>query len=145
LLFKPKLPLTSIQNGATWNECKARYAELDGVVHGASTIPNRYERLKTAFIVMRDEDNLRLFSAKKVLEDDFNQKKWALIAAEIVKDGGDNYDPEDLRRRFKQLMDKAGFAVDEGLAKNDADFKVDGADEVDEDMDMDDEDDSLAY
>jgi hypothetical protein len=94
---------------------------------------------------MRDEDNLRLFSAKKVLEDDFNQKKWALIAAEIVKDGGDNYDPEDLRRRFKQLMDKAGFAVDEGLAKNDADFKVDGADEVDEDIDMDDEDDSLAY
>jgi hypothetical protein len=26
---------------------------------------NRYERLKTAFIDMRDEDNLRLFSIKK--------------------------------------------------------------------------------
>jgi hypothetical protein len=94
---------------------------------------------------MRDEDNLRLFTAKKELEDDFNQKKWALIAAEIVKDGGNDYDPEDLRRRFKQLMDKAGFPVDEGLAKDDADFKVDGADEVDEDMDMDHEDESLAY
>jgi hypothetical protein len=27
--------------------------------------PNHYERLKTAFIEMRDEDNLRLFNVKK--------------------------------------------------------------------------------
>lgn len=114
---------------------------------------------------MRDEDNLRLFDIKKALEDDFNSRKWGMIAAEIVKAGGDQYDPEDLRRRFKQLMDKAGFKVNEGLARKDVDFKVDGADEEDENdddamggddeyaefahMDIDDEgddvEDSLAY
>ena len=149
-----------MQNGHTWADCKARYAELEGITYGASTIPNRYERLKTAFVSMREEDNLRLFDFKKALEDDFNKKKWALIAIEIEKDGGDTYDPEDLRRRFKQLMEKTGFDVHGGLARQDADFKVDGADEENEDidvagegehaeMDIDDEEDdggdSLAY
>jgi hypothetical protein len=100
---------------------------------------------------MRDEDNLRLFNAKKQLEDDFNARKWGLIATEIVKDGGAKYDPEDLRRRFKQLMDKAGFPVDKGLAQKDSDFKVDGVDEEEEDahggMDIDEDEDAgdLAY
>ncbi|KAG9679176.1 hypothetical protein KCU95_g17718, partial [Aureobasidium melanogenum] len=124
--------ITMRDAGHTWNECKARYAELEGVTHGNSTIPNRYERLKTAFINMREEDNLRLFNIKKKLEDDFNSKKWALIAAEIIKDGGAKYDPDDLRRRFKQLMEKSGFPVEEGLAKEDVDFKIDGDDEGEE-------------
>lgn len=82
---------------------------------------------------MREEDNLRLFNIKKTLEDDFNSKKWALIAAGIVKDGGAKYDPDDLRRRFKQLMEKSGFPVEEGLAKEDVDFKINGDDEGEED------------
>ncbi|KAH0083731.1 hypothetical protein KCU60_g15534, partial [Aureobasidium melanogenum] len=124
--------ITMRDAGHTWSECKARYAELDGVTHGNSTIPNRYERLKTAFINMREEDNLRLFNIKKKLEDDFNSKKWALIAAEIIKDGGAEYDPDDLRRRFKQLMEKSGFPVEEGLAKEDVDFKINVDDEGEE-------------
>ncbi|KAI4732232.1 hypothetical protein E4T50_17182 [Aureobasidium sp. EXF-12298] len=126
--------ITMRDAGHTWNECKARYAELEGVTHGNSTIPNRYERLKTAFINMREEDNLRLFNIKKKLEDDFNSKKWALIAAEIIKDGGAEYDPDDLRRRFKQLMEKSGFPVEEGLAKEDVDFKINVDDEGEEDQ-----------
>ncbi|KAH0371335.1 hypothetical protein KCU65_g2043, partial [Aureobasidium melanogenum] len=124
--------ITMRDAGHTWNECKARYAEIEGVTHGNSTIPNRYERLKTAFINMREEDNLRLFNIKKKLEDDFNSKKWALIATEIIKDGGAQYDPDDLRRRFKQLMEKSGFPVEEGLAKEDVDFKINIDDEGDE-------------
>lgn len=124
--------ITMRDAGHTWNECKARYAELEGVTHGNSTIPNRYERLKTAFINMREEDNLRLFNIKKKLEDDFNSKKWALIAAEIIKDGGAKYDPDDLRRRFKQLMEKSGFPVEECLAKEDIDFKINGDEEGEE-------------
>lgn len=81
---------------------------------------------------MREEDNLRLFNIKKTLEDDFNSKKWALIAAEIIKDGGAEYDPDDLRRRFKQLMEKSGFPVEEGLAKEDVDFKINLDDEREE-------------
>ncbi|KAK6004513.1 hypothetical protein QM012_008375 [Aureobasidium pullulans] len=124
--------ITMREAGHTWAECKARYAELDGVVHGNSTIPNRYERLKTAFINMHEEDNLRLFNIKKTLEDEFNSKKWALIAAEIIKDGGAEYEPDDLRRRFKQLMEKSGFPVEEGLAKEDVDFKINVDGEGDE-------------
>lgn len=81
---------------------------------------------------MREEDNLRLFNIKKKLEDDFNSKKWALIAAEIIKDGGAKYDPDDLRRRFKQLMEKSGFPVEECLAKEDIDFKINGDEEGEE-------------
>jgi hypothetical protein len=97
---------------------------------------------------MRDEDNLRLFDVKKQLEDDFNSRKWALIADGIVKNGGGRYDAEDLRRRFKQLMGKAGFDVDKGFALKDPDFKVDGADDDAQGggMDIDeDEDADLAY
>jgi hypothetical protein len=102
---------------------------------------------------MRDEDNLRLFNIKKELEDDFNSRKWGMIADGIVKDGGDCYDAQDLRRRFKQLMDKTGFPVDNGLALKDPDFKIDGVDEEDEDdtqgggMDIDEDEDAgdLAY
>jgi hypothetical protein len=96
---------------------------------------------------MRDEDNLRLFDIKKQLEDDFNSRKWALIADGIVKNGGGRYDAEDLRRRFRQLMGKAGFDVDKGFALKDSDFKVDGADEEDDDdaqgggMDIDEDED----
>ncbi|CAD0114745.1 unnamed protein product [Aureobasidium uvarum] len=111
----------------------ARYAELEGIKHGSSTIPNRYERLKTAFVNMVPEDNLRLFNIKAKLEDNFNKRKWALIAAEITKDGGAKYDPDDLRRRFKQLMEKSGFAVEDGLAKKDVDFNINADDNDEED------------
>ncbi|KAI4729823.1 hypothetical protein E4T49_02420 [Aureobasidium sp. EXF-10728] len=125
--------ITMRDAGQPWAACKARYAELEGIQHGSSTIPNRYERLKTAFVNMVPEDNLRLFNIKAKLEDNFNKRKWALIADEITKDGGAKYDPDDLRRRFKQLMEKSGFAVEEGLAKKDVDFNINNDDNDEED------------
>lgn len=77
---------------------------------------------------MRDEDNLHLFDAKKKIEEDFHKGKWALIAAEMVKNGSDDYHPQDLRRRFKWLMEKSGFNADSFMARKDGDFKTDEAD-----------------
>lgn len=81
---------------------------------------------------MRDEDNLHLFDAKKKIEEDFNKGKWALIAAEMIRNGSDDYHPQDLRRRFKWLMEKSGFDADAFMARKDNDFKVDEADAEDE-------------
>lgn len=116
----------------SWGDIKIRYAELDGSTHGSSTIPNRYERLKTAFVSMREEDNLLLFEAKKDIEEDFNNRKWELIAENVKERGGEEgilYDPMDLKRRFKQLMGKNGFPADEGLARQDVDFNIGEADD----------------
>ncbi|KAI5219609.1 hypothetical protein AUEXF2481DRAFT_2229 [Aureobasidium subglaciale EXF-2481] len=118
--------ITMREAGHDWAECKARYDELTGGDYGKSTVPNRYERLKTAFINMRDEDNLLLFDAKAKLDADYESKKWDLIAAEVHDQGGIFYDPNDLRRRFRALMERSGVPVDVGHARNDLDFHKPG-------------------
>ncbi|KAI5203316.1 hypothetical protein E4T39_04147 [Aureobasidium subglaciale] len=114
--------ITMREAGHDWAECKARYDELTGGDYGRSTVPNRYERLKTAFINMHDEDNLLLFDAKAKLDADYDSKKWGLIAAEVRDQGGILYDPNDLRRRFRALMERSGLPTDVGHARVDVDF-----------------------
>ena len=86
---------------------------------------------------MRDEDNLHLFDAKKNIEEEFNKTKWAMISKAIEDKSGSRIDPMDLKRRFKQLMEKTGFAVDEGFARKDVDFMGEG-DDFEEDVDVED-------
>ncbi|THZ86390.1 hypothetical protein D6C84_02575 [Aureobasidium pullulans] len=130
-----KVLITTRDAGGSWAECKAAYFKATGIQHGNSTLPNRYERLKTAFIDMRDEDNLHLFDAKKNIEEEFNKTKWAMISKAIEDKSGSRVDPMDLKRRFKQLMEKTGFAVDEGFARKDVDFMGEG-DDFEEDVDV---------
>ncbi|THZ02978.1 hypothetical protein D6C95_03838 [Aureobasidium pullulans] len=132
-----KVLITTRDAGGSWAECKAAYFKATGIQHGNSTLPNRYERLKTAFIDMRDEDNLHLFDAKKDIEEEFNKTKWAMISKAIEDKSGSRIDPMDLKRRFKHLMEKTGFAVDEGFARKDVDFMGE-RDDFEEDVDVED-------
>ncbi|THY29729.1 hypothetical protein D6D01_03475 [Aureobasidium pullulans] len=132
-----KVLITTRDAGGSWAECKAAYFKATGIQHGNSTLPNRYERLKTAFIDMRDEDNLHLFDAKKNIEEEFNKTKWAMISKAIEDKSGSRIDPMDLKRRFKQLMEKTGFPVDEGFARKDVDFMGEG-DDFEEDVEVED-------
>lgn len=76
----------------SWNKVKQRYSEITGEDYGKSTLPNRYERLKTNFITIRDEDNVILMEAKKEIEDEFDNTKWDLISQRLVEKSGGGYD-----------------------------------------------------
>lgn len=80
------------QNNVAWKTVKQRYCEITGEDYGKSTLPNRYERLMTNFIIIRDEDNVPLLEAKKEIEDEFDEQKWDLIAQRLVDRSGGAYD-----------------------------------------------------
>ena len=56
-----------------------------------STLPNRYQRLKDNFAIVREEDTIRIFDAKLKIEANFEDEKWDMIADHVKKHGGDTY------------------------------------------------------
>ena len=72
-----------------WAEVRAEWGRLTGESSGTSTLPNRYNRLKTSFAVVKEEDCPRLLAAKRTVEDAFEKSKWAMIAETVQKLGGD--------------------------------------------------------
>lgn len=91
-LSTPLSSLTKPQEGKEWREIRRAYAALDGSQHGTSTLPNRYERLKTNFVLVRAEDNALIVEVKRDVEDKFAVEKWGLIAEAVEGRGGGAYD-----------------------------------------------------
>jgi hypothetical protein len=60
-------------------------------VTSVSTLPNRYTRLKSNFVIINEEDNARLFEAKQEVEARFEKTKWTEIARLVEDKGGDSY------------------------------------------------------
>jgi len=77
--------------GKGWTEIRAEWEKLTGDKTGHSTLPNRYARLKSNFVVIREEDNQILLEAKIDVEAAFEKEKWGLIAAAMEKKGADSY------------------------------------------------------
>ena len=75
----------------SWAGIKAEWEKLTGEKIGVSTLPNRYNRLKINFAVVKEEDLPRLLEAKKTVEDAFEKGKWEMIANTVEKIGGDAY------------------------------------------------------
>lgn len=48
-------------------------------------------RMKINFSMIKEEDHVLLFEAKKHIESEMEEGKWSRIAGEIVSKGGDSY------------------------------------------------------
>lgn len=66
-----------------------------------------------------------LFDAFRTVEAAFDEKKWGLIAKEVRKLGGLEYEKEVCQRQFRRLLEKDGFDVDAGERRGDVDFQSD--------------------
>ncbi|RMY60678.1 hypothetical protein D0865_01393 [Hortaea werneckii] len=74
-------------NGKTWPEIRAAWETLTGEKTGASTLPNRYVRLKSNFTVVQEEDLPRLLEAKRSVEEAFEKGKWGMYKKMMLGQG----------------------------------------------------------
>ncbi|KAK1814946.1 hypothetical protein LTR12_010644 [Friedmanniomyces endolithicus] len=105
--------------GKGWTEIRAEWEKLTGDKTGHSTLPNRYARLKSNFVVIREEDNQILLEAKIDVEAAFEKEKWGLIAAAMEKKGADSYRGEVLHKQYKKMMLQANLAPPPGVKSKD--------------------------
>ena len=61
-------------------------------------------RLKSNFVVIREEDNPILIEAKQEVEAGFEREKWSLIAKAMEEKGTEAYRPDALSKQYKKLM-----------------------------------------
>lgn len=78
-------------SGSSWPEIRTAWEALTGEKTGASTLPNRYVRLKSNFTVVQEEDLPRLLEAKRSVEEAFERGKWGMVAEAVEKMGGTRY------------------------------------------------------
>ncbi|KAK4554041.1 hypothetical protein LTR86_008882 [Recurvomyces mirabilis] len=104
-----KMLLDQRDAGVDWAEIRTAWVKITKQNKlGPSTLPNRYARLKANFVVIKEDDNGRLVAAKQAVEKELEGKKWGFIAKRVVKLGGEEYDGEALRQRYKKLMSEHG-------------------------------------
>lgn len=85
--------LTLEQAGSSWNEITPLWEKLTkNKSPGKSTLPNRYQRLKDNFVVVREEDNVRIIEAKKQVDAEFEVERWERVAQVVANNGGDTYE-----------------------------------------------------
>ncbi|KAK4999735.1 hypothetical protein LTR66_001279 [Elasticomyces elasticus] len=77
------------KSGKPWADIRAAWESITGEKTGASTLPNRYLRLKANLAVVKEEDSLRLLEAKSLVEKTYENEKWTLIADQVKEMGGD--------------------------------------------------------
>ncbi|RMY63084.1 hypothetical protein D0863_10746 [Hortaea werneckii] len=91
-------------SGSSWPEIRAAWEALTGEKTGASTLPNRYVRLKSNFTVVQEEDLPRLLEAKRSVEEAFERGKWGMVAEAVEKMGGTRYRGDALQKQYKKMM-----------------------------------------
>ncbi|PSK40046.1 hypothetical protein B9Z65_7986 [Elsinoe australis] len=90
--------------GEEWDDIAAKYAEISGLKTDCkSTLPNRYNRMKTYFVTMNDEDAIALFQAKLQVDKEQADELWGRVAARVEEIGGMAYTPDALYRNWKRL------------------------------------------
>ncbi|KAL9103048.1 MAG: hypothetical protein Q9163_001878 [Psora crenata] len=107
------------EEGKDWASIRAAWKVITGEETGASSLPNRYNRIKCNMLRLKDGDGVRLFTAKTQVERDFETSKWALIAGVMVQKGGDDYPVEFLKKQWKELEAKGGLNALEAKADED--------------------------
>ena len=76
-----------------WPEIRKLWREITKhPTLGTSTLPNRYSRLKQNFVVIREDDNGHLITAKREVEKAHTDSKWEKIAKRVVELGGEKYE-----------------------------------------------------
>lgn len=130
------------QQGEPWSEVRRQVANLTGVEYGASTLPNRLERLKACFTSVRDQDvsvhdtdlpkllardvahntaqEAIFLTVKDQVEKDFEKGKWGVIAQTLRDEHGlELYTPDTLEKAFKNLSKRGTASSPSAVAAND--------------------------
>ncbi|KAF2219586.1 hypothetical protein BDZ85DRAFT_268682 [Elsinoe ampelina] len=90
--------------GEDWDTITARYGEISGLhTDCKSTLPNRYNRMKTNFVTINDEDAIVLFQAKIEVDKQMADELWGRVAEKVEEMGGMLYTPDALFRNWKRL------------------------------------------
>ncbi|RMY81271.1 hypothetical protein D0862_12411 [Hortaea werneckii] len=108
--------------GKSWPEIRAAWETLTGEKTGASTLPNRYVRLKSNFTVVQEEDLPRLLEAKRSVEEAFEKGKWGMVAEAVEKMGGEKYGGDALQKQYKKM--RLGQGIMPPLNVKDKDFEA---------------------
>ncbi|KAL3471827.1 hypothetical protein BJX99DRAFT_236649 [Aspergillus californicus] len=86
-----------------WTEITKVFFAKTGIQVGGSTLRMRYNTMKANFVSISEEDEARLTTLKKEIEDKFETEKWTRIADAIVANGGAKYPGTALQKKFKEL------------------------------------------
>ncbi|KAI6801896.1 hypothetical protein KC363_g8235 [Hortaea werneckii] len=112
-------------NGSSWPEIRAAWETLTGEKTGASTLPNRYVRLKSNFTVVQEEDLPRLLEAKRSVEEAFEKGKWGMVAEAVEKMGGEKYRGDALQKQYKKMMLGQGVMPPSNVKDKDFEAELD--------------------
>ncbi|GAM84644.1 hypothetical protein ANO11243_026430 [Dothideomycetidae sp. 11243] len=106
-MAKPRRKKVLSSAGEDWDAIASKYEELGGVrPKSRSTLPNRYQRLKTKFVLVQGRDSVRLIQAKINIEKAQETEKWQRIAQEVENLGGKTYtvrQPQTIGHFFRML------------------------------------------
>ena len=64
-----------------------------------------YSRLKSNFVVIKEEHCAILLEARQEVEASFEREKWNLISRAMEAKGADKYGANALRTQYKRLME----------------------------------------
>lgn len=63
-----------------------------------------HSRLKSNFVVIKEEHNALLLESKQEVEATFEHEKWLLVSNAMQAKGADKYKPVELQRQYKNLL-----------------------------------------
>ncbi|OQO07238.1 hypothetical protein B0A48_07808 [Cryoendolithus antarcticus] len=115
---------TKASAAVPWPEIHATWKEMTGTEPAASTLPNRFKRLRENFSTINEEDRPFLLDAKEEVEREWQAMKWAKIAERVKEKGGEGYQADVLQRPWKKLMVAEGLRPPPGLIDPDWQIEV---------------------
>nr|OQO28482.1 hypothetical protein B0A51_03294 [Rachicladosporium sp. CCFEE 5018] len=115
---------TKASAGVPWPEIHAAWKEITGTEPAASTLPNRFKRLRENFSTINEEDRPFLLDAKEEIEKEWQAIKWAKIAERMKEKGGEGYQADVLQRTWKKLMVAEGLRPPPGLIDPDWQIEI---------------------
>lgn len=109
-----KMLLTLCDAGAPWSEIRAKWKAMTGDNTAYSTLPNRYSRLKAAYVVIPEEEYAGLLEAKQEVDGEIERERWGRVAERMVEKGGGRWSGEEVRVQWGRLMVWDGEGRGEG-------------------------------
>ncbi|KAK5703564.1 hypothetical protein LTS12_028319 [Elasticomyces elasticus] len=98
--------------GRGWTDICEVIEWITGVKIRTTSLRNRYNKMKSNFVVFEDKDVAVLFQSKKEIEDKFEAEKWQKIADSIEAKTGNKYPSTAVQKKYKTATKETkGFAV----------------------------------
>ncbi|KAI9718612.1 MAG: hypothetical protein M1812_004063 [Candelaria pacifica] len=101
-----KMLISMKDSGKSWAEIRKAWKAKTGEDTGNSTLPNRYNRLKTNMATFKEEDEPKLLAAKAEIEKANELEFWGKVGVAMEAAGADKYPIKALEKRFKELQKK---------------------------------------